>query len=94
MGELLISHVYALDHLEAIECLTPEVRASNFKAQNLYYKYGFRMVGRPRYYQDNQEDALLLTTPFMGEASQLAAQAPRNGRCPEAPALAPPQTPY
>jgi hypothetical protein len=37
------------------------VRASNFKAQNLYYKYGFRMVGRPRYYQDNQEDALLLT---------------------------------
>ncbi len=72
LGELLISHVYALAHLEAIECLTLEVRASNFKAQNLYYKYGFRMVGRrPRYYQDNQEDALLLTTPFMGEASQV-----------------------
>jgi hypothetical protein len=31
------------------------------------------MVGtRPRYYQDTQEDALLLTTPLLGSAQQVA----------------------
>jgi [ribosomal protein S18]-alanine N-acetyltransferase len=39
-----------------------EVRAGNFAAQNLYQKFGFKVVGRrPRYYQDNHEDALLMT---------------------------------
>jgi ribosomal-protein-alanine N-acetyltransferase len=39
-----------------------EVRAGNDAAQDLYRKFGFEIVGhRPRYYQDNQEDALLMT---------------------------------
>jgi [ribosomal protein S18]-alanine N-acetyltransferase len=39
-----------------------EVRAGNVAAQDLYRKFGFEIVGhRPRYYQDNQEDALLMT---------------------------------
>ncbi len=39
-----------------------EVRASNHPAQNLYRKFGFEVVGvRKNYYQDNQEDALLMT---------------------------------
>jgi ribosomal-protein-alanine N-acetyltransferase len=39
-----------------------EVRVSNFVAQNLYRKYGFKVVGRrPRYYSDNREDALIMT---------------------------------
>lgn len=39
-----------------------EVRRSNLNAQNLYLKFGFQIVGaRPRYYKDNQEDALLMT---------------------------------
>jgi ribosomal-protein-alanine N-acetyltransferase len=39
-----------------------EVRAGNAAAQNLYLQFGFEIVGRrPRYYQDNQEDALLMT---------------------------------
>ena len=47
---------------------TLEVRLSNVAARRLYEKYGFRPVGiRPRYYSDNQEDALIMTTePLSG----------------------------
>ncbi len=47
---------------------TLEVRLSNLGARRLYEKYGFRPVGiRPRYYSDNQEDALIMTTePLSG----------------------------
>lgn len=39
-----------------------EVRRSNLAAQAMYSAFGFTVVGeRPRYYQDNHEDALLLT---------------------------------
>ncbi len=39
-----------------------EVRRGNLAAQAMYYAFGFEVVGeRPRYYQDNHEDALLLT---------------------------------
>ena len=42
---------------------TLEVRLSNVAARRLYEKYGFRPVGlRPRYYSDNNEDALIMTT--------------------------------
>ena len=49
---------------------TLEVRLSNLAARRLYEKYGFRPVGiRPRYYSDNQEDALIMTTePLAGAA--------------------------
>ena len=39
-----------------------EVRRGNLPAQNLYAKFGFKVVGdRLRYYKDNNEDALLMT---------------------------------
>jgi len=42
---------------------TLEVRLSNLPARRLYEKYGFRPVGlRPRYYSDDGEDALIMTT--------------------------------
>jgi len=45
---------------------TLEVRLSNLAARRLYEKYGFRPVGiRPRYYSDNQEDALIMTTELL-----------------------------
>jgi len=49
---------------------TLEVRLSNLPARRLYEKYGFRPVGlRPRYYSDNGEDALIMTTdPLAGVA--------------------------
>lgn len=38
-----------------------EVRVSNESAQNLYHKYGFKSLDlRRKYYQDNDEDALVL----------------------------------
>jgi len=42
---------------------TLEVRLSNDAARLLYQRFGFRPVGvRPRYYSDNGEDALIMTT--------------------------------
>ena len=41
--------------------MTLEVRKSNLIAQNLYKKYKFVEFGlRPRYYSDNNEDALIM----------------------------------
>jgi ribosomal-protein-alanine N-acetyltransferase len=48
---------------------TLEVRLSNLPARRLYEKYGFRPVGlRPRYYSDNNEDALIMTTEPLADA--------------------------
>jgi ribosomal-protein-alanine N-acetyltransferase len=42
---------------------TLEVRLSNLAARRLYEKFGFKPVGvRPRYYSDDDEDALIMTT--------------------------------
>jgi ribosomal-protein-alanine N-acetyltransferase len=44
--------------------VTLEYRISNLDARKLYEKYGFMQVGvRARYYSDNQEDAVLMSTP-------------------------------
>jgi ribosomal-protein-alanine N-acetyltransferase len=41
---------------------TLEVRSGNLVAQALYRTFGFEVVGvRPRYYRDNDEDALIMT---------------------------------
>ena len=46
-----------------IKWFTLEVRASNIPAINLYKKYGFETIGeREKYYQDNNEDALIMWT--------------------------------
>jgi ribosomal-protein-alanine N-acetyltransferase len=45
----------------AINSLTLEVRVSNFEAQWLYRRHGFRLAGlRRRYYRDTGEDALVM----------------------------------
>jgi [ribosomal protein S18]-alanine N-acetyltransferase len=49
---------------------TLEVRLSNLGARRLYEKFGFRPFGlRPRYYSDNGEDALIMTTEQLGDPS-------------------------
>ena len=46
-----------------IKYITLEVRVSNLPAINLYEKFGFKSVGvRKKYYQDNDEDALIMFT--------------------------------
>jgi [ribosomal protein S18]-alanine N-acetyltransferase len=49
--------------------MTLEVRASNEAAQALYRTFGFDVAGRrPRYYTDDDEDALVMTTPDLDNA--------------------------
>jgi len=63
IGEwLLISIIEMARQLNA-KIVTLEVRVSNTVAQTLYAKYGFATAGtRKRYYSDNGEDALIMTT--------------------------------
>lgn len=45
-----------------IDIMTLEVRVSNWPAQNLYLKFGFKVVGlRKNYYPETGEDALIMT---------------------------------
>jgi ribosomal-protein-alanine N-acetyltransferase len=70
LGELLIAHMLDLATGHSARWATLEVRASNQKAQRLYQKYGFHVAGlRPRYYMDNQEDALIMTSADLGTAA-------------------------
>ena len=64
IGELLV--ISAIE--QAVEndsrVVTLEVRESNKPAIELYRKYGFQEVGlRRRYYSDNGENAVIMTTP-------------------------------
>jgi [ribosomal protein S18]-alanine N-acetyltransferase len=62
LGELLFLNMLYLAHDERADLLTLEVRAGNRVAQALYHKYNLVVVGeRPRYYRDNNEDALIMT---------------------------------
>jgi len=46
-----------------------EVRVSNWGAQRLYGRYGFHPVGiRRNYYQELNEDALIMTTEALADA--------------------------
>ena len=46
-----------------IKYITLEVRISNISAISLYEKFGFKSIGvRKKYYQDNNEDALIMFT--------------------------------
>nr|MBC7244877.1 ribosomal protein S18-alanine N-acetyltransferase [Chloroflexota bacterium] len=70
IGELLLTHL--IDHAIALNAavLTLEVRVSNSPAQKLYQKYGFMAAGlRKRYYSDNNEDALIMTTELVTSLS-------------------------
>ncbi|GGA48947.1 ribosomal-protein-alanine acetyltransferase [Kroppenstedtia guangzhouensis] len=68
IGESMFDYLMALAHLSGAEKMTLEVRVSNEIAQNLYRKKGFKATGiRPRYYTDNQEDALIMWAELGGE---------------------------
>ena len=71
LGERLLTAL--LDQARALGAVlaTLDVRAGNVAARQLYQRHGFVEAGRrKKYYQDNGEDALLLTVRF-----QPAAQA-------------------
>jgi [ribosomal protein S18]-alanine N-acetyltransferase len=61
-GRLLLAMMSLATELGA-RVATLEVRLSNRPARELYQRFGFRPVGlRPRYYSDNGEDALIMTS--------------------------------
>jgi ribosomal-protein-alanine N-acetyltransferase len=69
---------------------TLEVRLSNLPARRLYEKFGFRPVGlRPRYYSDNGEDALIMTTDPLADAATRERIARQRAAVDAAPAPSP-----
>jgi ribosomal-protein-alanine N-acetyltransferase len=61
-ARLMLGMMRLADELGA-RVATLEVRLSNEAARKLYQRFGFRPVGiRPRYYSDNAEDALIMTS--------------------------------
>lgn len=63
IGELLM--VSVIDKAMSLKAriVTLEVRVSNDGAQRLYSRYGFSKVGiRKGYYNDNREDAIIMST--------------------------------
>jgi ribosomal-protein-alanine N-acetyltransferase len=64
LGEMLLAEAIDLAMSNAQEMVTLEVRQTNRAAQLLYEKYRFLKVGvRKRYYSDNHEDAIIMSTP-------------------------------
>ncbi len=65
--------LYNLIHkllIQNIKWLTLEVKVSNMAAISLYKKFGFKEIGiRKKYYEDNNEDALILWTENIHEHS-------------------------
>ena len=69
IGERLLLEFVDVAILRRAREMTLEVRLSNLPARRLYEKFGFRPVGvRPRYYSDDHEDALIMTTLPLSEA--------------------------
>jgi len=63
IGEALIVKMLEDCYNNFIKYITLEVRVSNLPAIKLYEKYGFKSLGtRKGYYQDNNEDALIMWT--------------------------------
>jgi [ribosomal protein S18]-alanine N-acetyltransferase len=63
IGSQMVVALLAMARTLGARQATLEVRLSNLAARYLYERFGFRPVGiRPRYYSDNGEDALIMTT--------------------------------
>ena len=70
IGDALLTEMERVAVEKGIRAMTLEVRVSNTVAQNLYRKHGFYASGvRPKYYSDNQEDALIMWKELAGETS-------------------------
>ncbi|MBN4064393.1 ribosomal protein S18-alanine N-acetyltransferase [Dehalococcoides mccartyi] len=64
VGEQLLISALEQSVVNDSRVVTLEVRESNEPAIELYRKYGFQEVGlRRRYYSDNGENAVIMTTP-------------------------------
>ena len=87
IGERLLLAFLDIANDQRAHEATLEVRLSNLAARRLYEKYGFRPVGlRPRYYSDDHEDALIMTTLPLDDPSMRERIALRRAELEAAPA--------
>jgi [ribosomal protein S18]-alanine N-acetyltransferase len=67
IGKKLLAEVLRQSIQRGAILATLEVREHNHIAQQMYQKFGFEIVGRrQKYYQDNNEDAVLMTLNKLG----------------------------
>jgi ribosomal-protein-alanine N-acetyltransferase len=67
IGDRLMQHLVREARRHGCRYITLEVRKSNEPAISLYRRHGFLAVGlRPRYYQEDGEDALVMTADLEG----------------------------
>jgi [ribosomal protein S18]-alanine N-acetyltransferase len=72
IGGRLMVELMRLSRELGARIVTLEVRLSNVPARSLYQQFGFRPVGvRPRYYSDNGEDALIMTTDALSDPQMI-----------------------
>jgi ribosomal-protein-alanine N-acetyltransferase len=70
IGEALLITLVELAITKRARIVTLEARVSNQVAQNMYYKFGFDKLGvRKAYYLDNKEDAVIMSTEYIGSPS-------------------------
>ena len=63
IAKFLMTDIIEECYKKMIKYITLEVRESNVHAISLYDKFGFSTIGkRKKYYQDNNEDALIMFT--------------------------------
>lgn len=75
LGRLAVHALIAVADAFQMADVTLEVRESNAAARGLYRTYGFYEVGRrKRYYADNGEDAIIMTTEPLRSPAARAAQ--------------------
>lgn len=68
IGRQLLLNLAELSSAIGARRMTLEVRVSNEGAQALYRTFGFEVAGtRARYYTDDGEDALVMTTPALDD---------------------------
>lgn len=64
-GTIFLGKILSEAAKAGLERALLEVRRSNQAALNLYKKFGFEVDGiRKKYYQDNREDAILMSAPL------------------------------
>ena len=66
-GARLLRHILEVARRASYKTVALEVRRSNLAAQALYRHFEFQQVGvRARYYEDNDEDAIVMTLRLRG----------------------------
>lgn len=81
VGRQLLLSMLELVYALGASRMTLEVRLSNLAAQALYRGMGFTIAGqRPRYYTDDGEDALIMTTPELAGPQMRGVMAAERAR--------------